>query len=875
LTVDARIARAVPLVAVTLICARAHAGGAPSSDDARALFDLPPPTVAATPSCATLGSFGCVMPTDTMEAFAPAAVGEALDASWLRDLPRAELTHDRLAQYAAGASQDAIGLFVPGASAIENRWLVEGAPADDIITGGAGTRVPLAFLASIDVTTGGFAARDRASTGAIVDAELRRGGATHEVEAAAWLTAGAPAHDVVDANYLPVTGAFGAQLAATAAVTAGGPAPVRGGWYFAGVQARVAPSRFTGTARRLVDTDDDGLPERDPDGALTTEIISTRGETATTWDVPFVARAGVARGAHDLALTVVGDWTGDTSFDPMATLSAGAVDTRRLTGDAIATWHGRWDKTRAYVQWAWHRDAIAQSAHDPAAAAIPAQDTAFVPNGALLPDDFALGAACDDSAADDPFPLIANCPVATGYFARGGAGFLSDTTADRPSVTASLAHLVGAHRLEAGVTGEDTRMVERDRFTGGVLERSVFGLDEIDTRFVELGGGPDTCDGAPCRFLDSATTTYRERTAAAWLEDTWRPDPRVAADVGVREEYVHVGDAASMHELLPRASLAWDPLGGGTSRVFAGFARTTPALPLALSRTIAGGPTTLDRVLLPGAPATDFLHPQPGTALAIGTSPMVVDNVTIGGEVAVRSAVRLGIAGQWRVLRRAIESDGTLITDVAALRDSGALTVQLATAPGGPFAMRLAYTYARAVGNWSGPADPAAGATFYSGPDFAGTPPVGAVPSDLGHRLIAEVVTSRKHGLYTWIVGGRAALTSGAPLGAVDGTGAVILARGTLGRAPLATAADIHVAVRRGRVEVGLDVRNVFDHRPPTAFDQRYSSDGIPPISGGDLAALTFARTDDGALPARNPNFGSPTAYLAPLTAVLYARAAY
>jgi hypothetical protein len=874
LDVDARLARAATVAVAISICAHAHAGGT-TADDARALFDLPPPKAAPAETCGALGSFGCVMPTDPMEAFAPAAVGDVLAASWLADLPRADATHDRLAAYVAGTSQDAIGLFVPGVSAIENRWLVEGAPAEDLRTGNAGTRVPLAFLASIGVATGGFAARDRASTGAIVDAELRRGGASHEVEAAAWLTAGAPARDVVDASYLPITGAFGVQTAATAAVAAGGPAPVRGGWYFAGVQARVQPARFTGTARRLVDANDDGMPDRDASGALATEVVSTRGETTTTFDVPFLARAGVARGAHDLALTLVGDWSGDTAFDPMATLSAGAIDRRRLTGDAIATWRGRWTRTRALVQWAWHRDAVAQSAHDPAAASIAQLKTAFVPNGALLPDDFALGAACDDAAADDPYPLIANCPIARGYFARGGAGQLTDTTADRPSMTASLAHGVGDHRLEAGVTGEDARMVEHDRFTGGMLVRSLFGPDETDTRFVELGEGPDRCDGVPCRFLDEASTTYRARSAAAWLEDTWRPDPRVAADIGAREEYVHLGSAPSLHELLPRAALAWDPLGGGTSRVFIGFARTVPAMPIELARTIAPGPTTMDTVLLPGAPGVDFLHPHPGAALAIGTEPMLVDDITAGGELAARSAVRLGLAFQWRVLRRAIDSDGTLITDVPARRDSGAVTVQLATAPGGPLAVRLAYTYARAVGDWSGPADPLTGATFYAGPDFAGTPPVGSVPSDLGHRLIAEVVTTRRMGTSLLIVGGRATLTSGAPLGAVDGTGSVILARGSLGRTPLATAADIHIALRRGRVELGLDVRNLFDHRPATAADERYTPNTVAPIIGGDPAALVFARTDEGGIPERNPSYGSPTAFLAPLTATLYARAAY
>jgi hypothetical protein len=875
-----KLVRAAVLLVAWPCLARADPPTFPT-DDPRALFGLPPPAPEAPAlDCSALGPFGCVFPTDPMEPFAPAAVGTTLGLDWLADLPQSDATHDRLASFAAGTAPDPLGLVVPGASAIENRWLVDGAPADDVRGGGPGTRVPLIFVRAIDVTTGGFAARDRASTGAIVDAELRRGTPAHEIRAGAWLTIGAPSPTIAPTSYVPVTGATGAERAATVAIVASGPLPARGAWYFGGVQARLAPTSFTGTARREVDLDDDGVPDRDPTGALVTDTLAVRSAGATSFDVPFVARAGVTRGAHDLALTLVGDWRGDTRFDPMATLSAGGTDERALTGDAVATYRGRWAHTRALVQWAWHRSVSIERAHDPAAAAIPQLDTAFVPNGALLPDDFALGTGCDDVATDDPYPTIANCPMPTGYFARGGVGQLTDVTADRPSATASVAREIGEHRVELGVTGEDARLVVRRAYSGGSFERTVFGADKIDTSFVALGdaSGPDfpaTCAGAPCRFLDSASQTYRARSAATWLEETWRPDPSVAADVGARWEYLHLSGADALDEILPRAGLAWDPLGGGRSRVFAGFARTAPLLPVRVDETIAGGPTRIDRVILPIG-TTDFLHPTSTLPLASGAEPMIVDDVTVGGEVALASAVRFGIDAQWRTLRRGLDSNGTLLVDTPALRDSGALTVQLATAPGAPVSLRLAYTYTRAFGTWTGPADPSLGATYYAGPDGSGAPPVGDLPSDLRHRLVVEVVTTRHFDKYTLVAGGRAIVASGRPVGAFDGEGAAILARGAFDRTPPATAADIHVALRRARVEAGLDVLNVFDHRPAALVDERYTTAVVGgPIVGGDASDLVFLRADDGTIAARNPGFGRATAFLAPLTITLYARAAF
>jgi hypothetical protein len=868
-------------------------GSGPSADDARALFDVPTPAAPAptTPApdpCRDGTAFGCAMPTDPLVPFAPGAVGTTLRGDVLGGwdtLPVGDASHDELVTLATGVGP---GGVVPGATSVEDRWLIGGAPTDDVRGGGAGTRVPGVFLDTVDVTTGGFAARDRASTGAIIDAHLRGGEQPIRV-ARIWGDVLTRSPAIEPAGYVPVTGRPDDAARVTVAALLGGPLGRVAGahlWYFVAVQPSLAPRGFERTGRSLVDVDADGVPDQTAAG-LTTITVSQATEHQAGGEVPFVLRAGARRGPHQLTLTVVGAYASAPRFAPLATDEAGTVAQRELHADAIATWTGRWAGTLARVQWAWHADRTWQRAAFASAADAPQINTAFIPPPAVIPDDFDLGVACDDAATSDPYPTIVNCPLATGYFATAGAGPLLDTAADRPSLTASVAHLFGGHRVEVGATGEDARLVVTRHITGGYYRRTLFGSDQIDTRYVELGDGPDfpdacSLDGSvACRWLDSAPTTYRTRYLAGWLEDTWRPGPGVAADYGVRWESMLLTGTPVLHQLLPRASVAWDPLGHDRSRVFAGFARTAPLLPGRLAETLGGRPTELTTVVLPIG-QSDFIDTFRGLRVADGLDPMIVDDVTAGADLALSSWVRLRIAGQWRWLRRGLDSNGSLLVNPgadggpAADRRSQTLTVELGTrpTPDPVLAFRIGYTYATATGNWDGPADPVLGATWYAGPDFSGAPTTGALASDLHHRFFAEVATGRDlGGGTTLIVAGRATLASGRPVGAFDGTGAVILARGTLPRTPLVPAVDLRIGLqgRRG-ARIGLELLDAFARDTATAVDERYTRDAARPIDGGTASDLVFLRADDGSTPRRNPGFGRAIAYQSPFTLVAYFR---
>src|SRR6185437_5047613 len=104
--------------------------------------------------------FGCAGATDAMaDDAAPQAIATWLPAAYLLSLPTANATYDQVASYVTGVGRDDAGVSIAGGNGLDNRWTIERAPADNIKTGGADTKLPLTFLDGILVQTGGFAAR--------------------------------------------------------------------------------------------------------------------------------------------------------------------------------------------------------------------------------------------------------------------------------------------------------------------------------------------------------------------------------------------------------------------------------------------------------------------------------------------------------------------------------------------------------------------------------------------------------------------------------------------------------------------------------------------------------------------------------------------
>ncbi len=839
--------------------------------------------------CSDGTEFGCVGASDPLSEHASLySLTSWLPASYLLRLPVASATHDAVAHFALGAVPDGAGVSFGGANGLENRWLVDGAPADGLRTGTADTRIPLAFLEGIWVSAGGFTARDRASTGGIIDAELKRGTAEHVVDARAWLgwTAEARTRPIAPATYFARRGEVETGPDASMAVVATGPlGELAGGnaWYAAGLAASVASTKFTWTSATITDVDGDGTPDGLP-GVVDLDFIDRYSRTPITWSVPFMLRGGLDRGPHALDLSLVGTVATDTRYLFNSTLQAAGVDGTTGVGDAIATWRGRWTNTRARGQLAWHRSMRRESARDRDAENIPQLLSAYVPE--MLADDPVIAAACSDESATDRYPTVPNCPVPSGWFVSGGAGPLTDTTGDRPSITADVAHRIGNNVVRAGATAEDTRLVHETRFTGGTQIRSLFPGHEAQRRFADP---TQTCASdvtLPCPTVDKSVLRYRTRYTAAYLEDTWHATDRVAVDGGMRWELMWVGTVLHFsNELSPRLGASWDPLGGGRSRVWASMGRSYAHLTAGLGPTIIRSEKTVDRIISSFGEGRSVDTGAP-LAVAPDVEPIAQDEVTAGARFALARTVEVTAWLQGRWLRRGLETTQSGFDNpgrhggTPAIRETSIVAAEVATAPTASFVLRAGYMYGRSIGSWTGAYDPRQGAVLYAGSDFDGSTVnmLGRLPTDFGHRTYIEAVRTSRIGSMKLAVATRLTAGSGRPrnaLAASDRGIIYLIPRGTAGRGPVLTQANIRISALWRGLDITLDLFNVFHRRDAVMTDEFYTEGSVQPVDQGTLSDLVFLKSGDGNAARRNPNHDVGTVFQSPFAAVLGVQRAF
>lgn len=900
---DARRWRIVaPLAAAAIAgggAARADDGAADDGDDPPAatapenVFGFDPTPRKPPPSCDEATRLACPRRDGT----APAAIETTLGRGYLRRLPVADGDAVLAASHVLGATRDDAGLSWSGASSLDNRWTLEGAPIDEPQFGIMGTRIPIDFIAAVRTRTAGFGARDHAALGATIDVTLREGGPRHDGEARAWLGAGrsptTPGR--VRGEFRGFEARYDDLRAVSAVGVIEGPLPAWRGaaaWYVVGVAPTVSDQTLLQRAYRRTDTDDDGVPDRGADGSVRHQLLAAQADDALGYSVPILARAGVRAGAHEVAVTALAHAGRDTTWRGIAEDSAAGVDRTQRDLDVVATWRIRGEDARLEVQAAWHAESSEASAHDPAGAGAPLFSWAFIPPPDPTVtdlDDRLVREGCADGGGDS-YPMIENCPFPAGYYATGGAGLLRDATQERPSITTEAHHRLGEHLFAFGVRSEAGWFEDARRYTGG-FERLVFGEGfHVDYRYVRLGEGPgfdDDCGGQPCRFLDRVATSYRTSAVAAWAQDTWRPDPRVAVEYGLRFQRTTLGDdVLDLSELLPRIAGAYDFLGGGRARLFVAWGRYAQTLPAALGIALLQQPTLMQTDVLAGETVT--LHGGRELRVQDGAQGARVDEALAGVEVGLPDAIRLGASVRQRHLGRALELDwGVLSTagsrgGTAATRDFTEVSTWLENAPDAKLGLRVGYAWSRLRGNWSGPYDPQAGYTLYASTVFAGGPgdshenATGTLPNDRPHRFFAELALRGAWRGFAVEGGLRASAQSGRPIDArLGGAQTFAIPRGAAGRLPALTNANLHLAARRGRVTATLDVFNLFDRRAPIAVDDRYASGDSRPVSGGDRTDLVWLKNDDpvfaddGRPAAVNARHGEPTRYQSPITAFL------
>lgn len=861
----------------------------PAAD--RDMFGLGSKELPKPETCTDWRSYACADSTDPLDETSPQSLRTWLSREYLMRLPVSYARHDSVAHYAIGASRDEAGPAFGGGNGLENRWTIDGAPADHLRSGGADTRVPLVFLDGIVVQAGGFSARDRASFGGTIDAQLRRGTPTHEVEAYVWggLTGEPRQRPIASGAYSLRRLTVESGPDASVSLVGTGPLPaVAGGkaWYAAGVAPSLLRADFEWRASRLVDENDDDIPDGLP-GQLVLDPIGTTSESTIDYFVPVMARVGWERGVHAVELSAIGHASRDSFFFANATLPAAGIDRRQWTGDAIATWRGRWKTTRARVQLAWHRSVRREDAHDRSTMSLPQLQTAYLPS--VLPDDPDLRTACEDPDPDDNF---APCVIPFGFFLSGGPGQLVDTFGDRPTATADIAHRRGPHVVRAGLALEDTRLIQAHRFSGGEIQRSLIEDPlHLDRQRFYVGDCPELevgDDFVPCNYVSRYELRYRTRYTAAFVEDTFQMSDRVKLDAGLRWELMWVGTKLHFsNQLSPRFGITADPRGGGRSRLFLTSSRTFVHLPAGL------GPTILDRPAI--ARDVHFLADtrtvDPGSPIRVadGIQAASQNEITLGGELALEKTLRVGAWAQFRWLERGIETTQLGFDNpgrdggARAQRESEVYAVEVSSSPKGKFAFRASWLWGRTWGNWTGAFDPRQGQSLYASPDFDNSLETranitGILPSSPGHRAFVEGIRRGRLGSVDFEASTRLTVASGRPrnvLGETDIGLIHVLPRGSDGRMPMQSSVNARLVARLRGTDLIVDVFNVFDRRIATAIDELYVFSTVRPITNGSREDLLWLKSESGQPPILRTAYQLPTQFQSPFAMTVGVRRSF
>lgn len=881
-----RVAFVAPVVLLAIFVGDVDADDG-ADDGARDLFGLDEPAETA-PTCADARSLPCPGADER----APATWLTRITAERLARLPLAAADLDSVAGLAVGAGRDDPGVHYAGATSVDNRWLLDGAAIDSPRLGTLSVRVPLAFIEEVVIATGGFSVRDRAATGAVIDARLREGGDQHDARASVWMGAGAPPRltERVRGEYRSFQGRITDQRSLDADLVATGPLGRAGGarlWYAVGVAPRLWDASLVRDAWRRTDVDGDGRADEDAAGLIVHERLGdTLERDALAWSVPVMARLGARSTHHQIAATALVASAGDTRWTVTAEESAAGVDRRDLDATLSLSWRGTWATTRARALASWMRDARIESPHTAGGNAADI-GLAYVPSPdpAVEGGDAAVRNGCENDTPGDPYPGFFNCPFPTGYYHVGGAGQIGDVIQDRPAVLGEIEHTVGDHAIAAGASGEDGRVVVRTRYTGGFLRRQLGDAAYIDYRLVSIGAGfPDSCgDAVSCSWLAEHERTIRTRNLAAWLADTWRPGDDVAVEYGLRLESSQIGESVQVRDALPRLGASWDFLGGGRSRLFTGWGRYAAVLPAATGERVFTGPTIYQQINF-GATTSHAVSSSGEVPIDPELHGVRVDEVLAGIELGAADVARATLVARHRHLGRALEDQGGILTVVgsgegtaAATRDFSEIGVSLENSPGAGVHVRAGYAWSRLRGNWPGPYDPTDGFGMYLSSLFDRDPvnATGALPNDQPHRFFAEVVgRGRRWGL-DLDLGVRATASSGRPRSVrTTGGQSFLIPRGAAGRLPTVAQTNARIAARRGRVTVTLDVANLFNRRGTVAVDEVYVLDDLPPIAGADASDLVFVK--DNVVesdPARlNRRYGAPSRFQTPLLAFLGVR---
>ncbi len=493
-----------------------------------------------------------------------------------------------------GSQNDQFGVSLAGATSAENIYVVEGINTTDTGFGGVSTNLPNEFISETEIITGGYNAEFGRATGGIVNVITKSGSNQFRGSVFGYFTPGALVADakVIQREGSSIDSETNLDLAFDVGAEIGGPIIKDKLWFHIGINPSSQRSSITRTINSLVDSEGDGIADIDPNTGFTIrERVASRDLKQNLTTYFFTAKInGAINEQHQFQVSTFGNpRSGEAvSGNLVKNPDFARFDNQDGAYDFAGKWTSKFNqgKTQVDAVLGFHRgyDRVKPLGGQDVAPAV-FNFTRSLHDFAPIEGGDAIG-ACQDGVADDPYPMITNCPV-LGYQSQG-LGFLEDRTNDRASFVLAATQRVkaaGYHTFKGGIDVDFATYDSVKEFTGNAgltrgnnraadgvtpelngprpgswqlreqlqIVRNV-GQDEIDTDMdgvpddFDMDGRPDILDpndlsqilcvndNAICSNVDGLAAETNNRSIAVFLQDSWQIRPNLTLNAGVRWE---------------------------------------------------------------------------------------------------------------------------------------------------------------------------------------------------------------------------------------------------------------------------------------------------------------------------------------------------
>lgn len=809
---------------------------------------------------------------------------------------------------------------IAGASAAENRYVVDGLDTTDAAFGTIATEVPFEFIREVEVKTGGYEAEYGGALGGVLNVITKSGGNDLQGDLFGYWS-----DDSLQAEAEPIV-QFGQDLGFEEydfGAALGGKFIQDKLWYFVAVN----PSR----------KDENYTTRTDVENEERTDTLFYAGKL--TWQLS---------PSHQLVFSAFGDPT-DIEQNLTQRGSAGLVgDDREQGADNFGATYNGTLSSNLFVE-------VSAGRSDQTFRQTPFRtDVGFYELRTLGSVDFALRENCpgDNERLRD---VDGSGRFATGFFNPGCLGGTfhqenGDTKRDeiRPGLTWFTQTGAVDHEIKAGFSHREVEYIDHSHYPGpvpgpffdsnggsvdanGVFQPGVpVEPDGLAGQRWLLFGGPDEGGSAILIEYDQNSLGDTEEQAL-FLQDRLRLGDYFSLNLGVRaDQYNSKGDLSDSvaqreldfsfdDQLAPRVGFTWDVARNGRSKLYGHYGQFYESVPLDINARAFGNERfnffyfyyPEDGSLpTPSNPGTHYYTYRlgGGTRVDPDIEPMYTEEYLVGFEYEVLPNVAVGVKYTDRSIENVIEDisvdggqhyfitnpGGTTtvepvtgtplpepVTFPEAVRDYSGFEVSLNKRFTNNWQLYASYVNSENEGNYgglfrqdNGQLDPNITSLFDLPELLEGA--FGRLPNDREHQV-------KVYGSYLWpfklITGFYAQYLSGTPitqLGAHPTYGRrerFVSQRGSFGTNPDTYNIDLHLEYPitfGGGTELKLiaDVFNITDEQEPTVVDEEWTRAHVrtPSVLNPDgtvnLEQLNCGGPGTGpgtSCPNGNPLFGEPT----------------